>query len=51
MARSKWYMAPEVWQNGEQTPKVDIYRLGITFVECLEEFPPEVEREVLWQHW
>ena len=25
MAGSKWYAAPEVRQNGEQTPKVDIY--------------------------
>ena len=45
MAGLKWYVAPE------QTPKVDIYGLGITFVECLEEFPPEAEGEVIWQHW
>jgi serine/threonine protein kinase len=51
MAGSKWYAAPEVRQNGEQTPKVDIYGLGITFVECLEKLPPEAEREVTWQHW
>jgi serine/threonine protein kinase len=50
MAGSKWYVAPEVWQNGEQK-KVDIYGLGITFMECLEEFLPEAEREVIWQHW
>jgi serine/threonine protein kinase len=51
MAGSNWYVAPEVRQNGEQTPKVDIYGLGITFVECLEEFLPETEREIIWQHW
>jgi serine/threonine protein kinase len=51
MAGSKWYVAPEVRHNGEQTPKVDIYGLGITFVECLVKLPSEVDREVIWQHW
>ncbi|CZR52893.1 uncharacterized protein PAC_02770 [Phialocephala subalpina] len=51
MAGSRWYVAPEVRHNGEQTPKVDIYGLGITFVECLVKLPPEAEREVTWQHW
>ena len=51
MAGSRWYVAPEVRQNGEQTPKVDIYGLGITFVECLVKLPSETEREVTWQHW
>ena len=45
------YRHDKVRQNGEQMPKVDIYGLGITFVECLEELPPEAEREVTWQHW
>jgi serine/threonine protein kinase len=51
MAGSKWYVAPEVLQNREQTPKVDIYGLGVTFVECLKGFPPDAEREVIWQNW
>lgn len=51
MAGSRWYVAPEVRQNGEQTPKVDIYGLGITFVECLVKLPSEVERDVTWHHW
>ena len=50
MAGSRWYVAPEVRHNGEQTPKVDIYQLGITFVEYLVKLPPEAEREVTWQH-
>jgi hypothetical protein len=41
-------VAPKVRQNGEQTPGVDIYGLGITFVEYLEELLPEAEREVTW---
>lgn len=51
MAGSRWHVAPEVRQNDEQTPSVDIYGLGITFAECLEKLPPEAEREVTWQHW
>jgi serine/threonine protein kinase len=46
-----WYMAPEVRQNGEQTPKVDIYGLGATVVECLEKLPSEADRRATWQHW
>lgn len=30
-----WYMAPEVRENKAQTPKVDIWSLGVTLVECL----------------
>lgn len=30
------YMAPEVRQNRQQTPKIDIWALGVTVVECLE---------------
>lgn len=45
------YMAPELWLNGDQTPKVDIYALGVTVVECLEEFLPEAERPQHQQLW
>ncbi|KAH8598513.1 kinase-like domain-containing protein [Bisporella sp. PMI_857] len=51
IAGSKWYVAPEVQQNGEHTPKVNIYELGVTVVECLVKLPSEAEREVTWQHW
>lgn len=42
------YMAPELWLQSNQTPKVDIYALGATVVECLEEFPPDAERLAKW---
>ena len=45
-----WYMAPEVREKGEQTPKINIYSLGVTIVECLEELRPEAERPQ-WQQW
>lgn len=33
---TSWYAAPEVVDGtAEQTPKVDIYSLGMTVVECL----------------
>ncbi|KAK4129993.1 kinase-like protein [Trichocladium antarcticum] len=49
------YVAPEViLGNAEQTPKVDIYSLGVTVVECLAE-PKDVAgrplQEVYWQQW
>jgi len=51
MVGSRWYVAPEVLLNGEQTPKVDIYGLGITLVECLNKLPSEAERMSIWRHW
>ena len=45
------YIAPEVRMNGDQTPKVDIYSLGATIVECLEEFPHQGERPAAWEQW
>jgi len=45
------YMAPELWQNGDQTPKVDIYGLGVTVIECLKELEPERPQRQPWhQH-
>jgi hypothetical protein len=42
-------LPPKIRQNGEQTPGVDIYGLGITFAECFEKLLlPEAEREVTW---
>lgn len=40
------YAAPELFSHGEQTPKLDIYSLGVTVVECVKELPP---RELLPQ--
>ena len=51
VAGTRRYLAPEIWQNGEQTPKVDIYQLGVTVVECLAGLPSEAERQVTWQQW
>ncbi|KAI0815414.1 kinase-like protein [Xylaria sp. FL0064] len=48
---TKCYAAPEVHKGGEQTPKVDIYGLGATVVECLEEFPEETKRQQDYPDW
>ncbi|TPX06888.1 uncharacterized protein E0L32_002384 [Thyridium curvatum] len=36
---TNWYSAPEVRERGEQSPKVDIWGLGVTVAECLQKFP------------
>jgi serine/threonine protein kinase len=46
-----WYMAPEVRENRKQTPKVDIWGLGVTVVECLEHLEPEHERRRQFPEW
>ncbi|KAK3333601.1 kinase-like protein [Cercophora scortea] len=51
MLGTKWYAAPEVQSGGEQTPKVDIYELGATVVECLVRLPDEAKRSEMMQHW
>jgi serine/threonine protein kinase len=33
------YMAPELFEDADQTPKVDIYAFGATIIECFEGFP------------
>ncbi|KAH8889934.1 kinase-like protein [Thozetella sp. PMI_491] len=48
---TEWYMAPEVRENREQTPKVDIWGLGVTVVECLVKLKPENERRVEFREW
>jgi hypothetical protein len=45
MAGSRWYVAPEVQQNGKQTRGSTI-----TFVKCLEELPSKAKKAVIWQH-
>ncbi|KAK3366661.1 kinase-like domain-containing protein [Lasiosphaeria ovina] len=47
---TEWYATPEVWQNGEQTPKIDIHGLGVTVVECLARLAPEGERQLQGRH-
>ncbi|KAK3692872.1 kinase-like protein [Podospora appendiculata] len=51
MMGTRWYTAPEVHSGGEQTPKVDIYELGATVVECLVKLPDKNERLTMVQHW
>jgi serine/threonine protein kinase len=34
MAGTRWYTAPEVQSNGDQTPKVDIYSLSVILSRC-----------------
>lgn len=45
MAGTQWYAAPEIHESGMQTPKVDIYSLGVTVLECLVGFEPETKRK------
>jgi len=49
----EWYMAPEVRENREQTPKVDIWGLGVTAVECFVGLPSEEKRQefIEWKQW
>jgi serine/threonine protein kinase len=45
------YIAPEVWQGGDQTIKLDIYGLGVTVIEALDGFPDLAKRPATWQQW
>jgi serine/threonine protein kinase len=45
------YMAPELWQGGDQTTKLDIYGLGVTIIEALDGFPDLAKELVTWQRW
>jgi serine/threonine protein kinase len=51
MAGTPWYMAPELWLNGGQTAEVDIYALGVTYIECLQKFKPEEVRRAEYPQW
>jgi serine/threonine protein kinase len=44
------YMAPELWEGGVQTTKLDIWGLGATLIEALAGFPDPASRPigVLW---
>lgn len=45
-------MAPEVRENRQQTPKVDIWGLGVTVVECLEQPEDFRTRQFTeWEQW
>ncbi|KAE8440658.1 hypothetical protein EG329_006837 [Mollisiaceae sp. DMI_Dod_QoI] len=48
---TNFYMAPELWQGGVQTTKLDIYGLGATIVEALDGFPSLAERPGTWRRW
>jgi serine/threonine protein kinase len=45
------YMAPEIWQGGDQTTKVDIYGLGVTIIEALGLLGPLKKKDALWEPW
>jgi serine/threonine protein kinase len=46
------YMAPKVRENRQQTPKVDIWGLGVTVVECLEQPEDFRTRQFTeWEQW
>lgn len=45
------YMAPELWQGGDQTTELDIYGLGATVIEALDGFPDLAKRPATWQQW
>ncbi|RKK16076.1 hypothetical protein BFJ66_g6068 [Fusarium oxysporum f. sp. cepae] len=46
------YMAPELRENRQQTPKVDIWGLGVTVVECLEQPEDFRTRQFTeWEQW
>ncbi|KAJ4066331.1 hypothetical protein NW756_009834 [Fusarium oxysporum] len=46
------YMAPEVRENRQQTPKVDIWGLGVTVVEYLEQPEDFRTRQFTeWEQW
>jgi serine/threonine protein kinase len=45
------YMPPELWQGGDQTTGIDIYKLGVTIIEALDGFPDLAKRPATWQQW
>lgn len=51
MIGTQWYAAPEIHQSCEQTPKVDVYSLGVTVLECLVGLKPEAEMENSLRYW
>ncbi|CZR66030.1 uncharacterized protein PAC_15930 [Phialocephala subalpina] len=51
LAGTKYYMAPELWERGDQTTKVDIYGLGAAIIEGLGEFPDLALRPTAWRSW
>ncbi len=47
-AGTRYFMPPEVWRGGAQTPGMDIYSLGVTVLQALEGFPenmPDAQEE------
>jgi serine/threonine protein kinase len=43
------YMLPELWQGGDQTTGIDIYKLGVTIIKALDGFPDLAKRPATWQ--
>ncbi|OAA37863.1 protein kinase-like protein [Metarhizium rileyi] len=51
---SRWYMAPEIREGKQQTPKADIWGLGVTIMECLNQLPTAAQRTrffEIWEDW
>lgn len=51
MTGTERYAAPEIYTSREQTPKVDIYGLGVTVMECFIDFPEEETRKNVFRDW
>ncbi|KAG9499708.1 hypothetical protein J7337_008167 [Fusarium musae] len=47
---SRPYMAPEVRENRQHTPKIDIWALGVTVVKCLEKHE-DFEEQAKGEQW
>jgi serine/threonine protein kinase len=47
------YMAPELWEGGAQTTKLDIWGLGATLIEAHDGFPDPASRQtgLLWHNY
>jgi serine/threonine protein kinase len=41
---TQWYMAPEILAKRDHTPRVDIWGLGVTVLECSGGLPAEARR-------
>jgi serine/threonine protein kinase len=51
LVRINSYIAPEVWQGGDQIIKLNIYRLSVTIIKALDGFPDLAKRPAIWQQW
>jgi hypothetical protein len=45
------YIPPELWQGGDQTTGINIYKLSVTIIKALDGFPDLAKRPAIWQQW